>query len=459
MDNKWLALENEAGTEICDAMRELYSIYSDGVVDWFANLYDARVGGFYYSNSARDNEKVEFKGEEYPLYPDSESTCQALGFISSSGMAPSYEKSLPEWMREQIKKYVMGLQDESGFFYNPQWPKALTDTKISRRARDLSWCTGMLSSFGLEPTYDTPNGVKGSGKLYDGTPVEMPSQKACTEGESKANSAAYAPHLENAETFMAYLDGMIKENRKLHFYSIGNQLTAEMPQIKKRAEDLKALGAEYDLVDMLIEWLDSYQNKENGLWEPEANYLGVNGLLKISGVYSKAKRELPNAERAAVSAINAITSDEPMGGVVDLYNTWFAVGNILDNLRAYGKTVEVDGEMLDGEARAAKIINNLRKIAPPAIRKSAVKISRFSKPDGSFSYCPDYPAPTSQGMPVCTPYKCEGDVNATVISVNGIKNHIYRALDIKHRVALFGEREWQRYLSILEKNKSEAEEK
>ena len=457
MENKWAALEAEVGAEICDAMKELYSIYSDGVVDWFANLYDPKVGGFYYSNSARDDATIVHKDVEYPLYPDSESTCQALGFISSSGMAEAYYKSLPEWMKEQIKKYVMSLQDESGFFYNPQWPKEETDKHISRRARDLSWCTGMLDSLGVAPTYDTPNGVVGSGLLYDGTKAKAVAKKAEEVEEPKTNSAAYAPHLENDVTFKAYLEGMLKENRKLSFYSMGNQLTAEMPQIIKRAADLKALGAEYDLVDIVIEWLNEHQNPENGLWELTANYLGVNGLLKISGVYSKAKCEIPNAERAALSAINAITSDEPMGAVVDLYNTWFAVGNILDNLRKYGKTVELDGEMLDGEARAEKIIKNLRAVAAPAIRKSAVKISRFAKPDGSFSYCPDYPAITSQGMPVCTPYKCEGDVNATVISVNGIKNHIYRALDINNRVPLFGEREFKRYIAIIEENKAKCE--
>jgi hypothetical protein len=244
---------------------------------------------------------------------------------------------------------------------------------------------------------------------------------------------------------------MLDENRKLRFYSIGNQLTAEMPQIKKRSEELVAEGRE-SLVDIVIDWLDKHQNPDNGLWEPESNYLGVNGLLKISGVYAQAGLEIPNAEAAALSAINAISSDEPMGAVVDLYNTWFAVGNIVANLRKYGKTVTVDGVEMDGNARADRIVYNLRRAAPPAIRKSAVKIYDFVKSDGSYSYAKKWPSSTSQGMPVCTPCLPEGDVNGCVIAVNGIKGHIYHALEIKNRVPLFGKEEWETYLSILEKN-------
>lgn len=456
-DNEWKKLAEEAGDDVAAAMQELYKIYDPRVVEWFANLYDPRYGGYYYSNSARDDKIVTDREGTYGLYVDSESTNQALNFITSSGMADfaggHYIDVIPDWMKEQIKKYVMGLQDPNGFFYNPQWPHEKTDRHISRRARDLSWCTSMLAALGAQPTYDTPNGVRGSGLLYDGTPAAPAAVTATDTAEDKpaANTAAHAAHLENGDAFRAYLQGMLDENRKLHFYSMGNQLTAEMPQIKKRSAELVANGEE-SLVDIVIDWLDKHQNPENGLWEPESNYLGVNGLLKISGVYEQAGLEIPNAEAAALSAIDAISSDEPMGAVVDLYNTWFAVGNIVANLRKYGKTVTVDGVELDGNARADRIVYNLRRAAPPAIRKSAEKIYAFVKPDGSYSYAKKWPSSTSQGMPVCTPCLPEGDVNGCVIAVSGIKGHIYRALDIKNRVPMFGKEEWETYLSILEKN-------
>ena len=455
---EWKKLADEAGEDVASAMQELYAIYDPKVVEWFANLYDPRYGGYYYSNSARDDKIVTDREGTYGLYVDSESTSQALNFISSSGMAcfagNKYVNVIPDWMKEQLKKYIMGLQDPNGFFYNPQWPHEKTDRHISRRARDLSWCTGILSALGATPTYDTPNGVKGSGLCYDGTPVETTAQVGeVSEDKAVDNNAVHAPHLENGDTFRAYLQGMLDENRRLRFYSMGNQLTAEMPQIKKRSAELVREGKE-SLVDIVIDWLNRHQNKENGLWEQDANYLGVNGLLKISGVYAQAGLEIPNAEAAALSAINAISSDEPMGAVVDLYNTWYAVGNIIENLRKYGKTVTVDGVELDGNARADRIVTDLRRAAPPAIRKSAEKIYAFSKPDGSYSYAKKCPSSTSQGMPVCTPGLPEGDINGCVIAVNGIKGHIYAALEIENRVPLFGREEWETYLSILEKNRA-----
>ena len=74
---RWRLLESyiggESGAAIVEALKKLYLIYDDGVATWFPNLYDPAVGGFYYSNSARDTEG---------FLPDIESTGQALGFIN-----------------------------------------------------------------------------------------------------------------------------------------------------------------------------------------------------------------------------------------------------------------------------------------------------------------------------------------------------------------------------------------
>ena len=70
---KWAALEAEVtrrggdGAEFVKAMQEHYSIYKDTIYLWLAGLYDKEIGGFYYSNSVRDNE---------PFRPDIESTNQ-----------------------------------------------------------------------------------------------------------------------------------------------------------------------------------------------------------------------------------------------------------------------------------------------------------------------------------------------------------------------------------------------
>ena len=456
-ENTWESLcdfvGGRAGCELTEALRDLYSIYDKSIVEWFANLYDPKIGGYYYSNSARDNE---------PFRPDSESTLQALAVITRSGMAGKgrgYHDVIPEWMKKQLIRFIKGLQDPNGFFYHPQWDRAETDRNISRRGRDLMWSTAILRTLGSAPTYDAPNGAKGDGILPDGSRVEPADTRKEDKGDAaptaknEANEAC-APHFESRESYIAYLDGLLAEKRSLSFYSIGNQLIAEMPQLLRRDELLSESGADYRFKDILIEWLNAHQNPETGHWEKDNNgYLGVNGLLKIACIYNDAAAELPYADRAAESAIAAIILDEPIGAVVDIYNTWFAVQLILKNMRAYGSSSVIDGVMLDGNARADRTVRNLRAIAAPAIRKTKEKILRFKKPDGSFSYCPDYPAPTSQGMYVCIAKQYEGDVNASNISTTGLVGFIYEALElIDHMVPLFGKEELELYLSILDRN-------
>ena len=60
--NNWQRLEEkltsdvgeELAKETVKAFGELYELFEGGAVDWFANLFDAECGGYYYSNSARD---------------------------------------------------------------------------------------------------------------------------------------------------------------------------------------------------------------------------------------------------------------------------------------------------------------------------------------------------------------------------------------------------------------------
>ena len=75
-------VSGEQGDRIAEAIRDMYTLYKPEMIDWFAGLYDVEVGGYYYSNGARDNEKISYQGKVYDLRPDTESTEQALRFIS-----------------------------------------------------------------------------------------------------------------------------------------------------------------------------------------------------------------------------------------------------------------------------------------------------------------------------------------------------------------------------------------
>ena len=117
---QWKRLADEVGGELGEemvaAMKYLYDLYTPDVIDWFAGLFDAKVGGYYYSNSARDNDFVEYKGVKYLLRPDSESTNQALGFWTSSGMCSDISE-LPSWMIEKMADYIMKNDGTVDDFY------------------------------------------------------------------------------------------------------------------------------------------------------------------------------------------------------------------------------------------------------------------------------------------------------------------------------------------------------
>lgn len=449
------AVGGELGERIADAIRDLYSLYTPDMIDWFAGLYDPRYGGYYYSNGARDNRKIcHTDGNVYDLSVDAESTQQALRFIRDSGLAgevgDSWTGVIPDWMKEQIGRYIMGLQHPNGFFYHPQWTKEMVDDRISRRARDLGWCTGILHELGKMPTYDTPTGTKGSGLDYDGNPVRIETVSESTGREEKHEGDVAIPiEMRDKESFRAYLDSLDIHNKS---YGIGNTLTSITGQIIYRDRILKEQGADYSLCDMIIGWLNENQYPETGLWHPGTDYYGVNGLMKISGVYGKIGVLMPNIDKAIRSAVDAISTDEVATTVTSVYNTWYAVTRLKRHLRTMG------GE--EGNRLADEIVRELRERAPETIRITKEKLKPFLKPGGSFSYCLTHSGPRSQGMPVTFENAWEGDINATIICSSDILVYLYSALELSDkRVPIYGEDDMARYVSVLEANKAKYETK
>ena len=417
-EKKWQNFEEKYGKELCDALKEWHALYTDEVVEWLAKLYDAKIGGFYYSESARDNATVEYRESTYDLLPDVESTNQALCFLQSANLVDdfdgSYAKALPEWMKKDIGNWVYNLQDEDGFYYHPQWGKNIP---AHRRGRDLAWSRSILRNLGIEPKYAS---------LID-------KKKSSVQ----TNTPAVPEHLSSPEKFDEFLRGLDFGG---HSYGVGNQLVAQ-------ADQIKAVG----LMDQLIAFLNEKQHPENGYWHDTPGYTAVNGLLKISGCYNIGEAPFPNATVAAKSAIEAITSDEEFFIVCDVYNTWFTVDNLADNLRKYG------GE--EGKAQAEKMISDLTAVAAEGMRASAKKLSKFKKPGCSFSFLRDYSSEVSQSMPVALYHSTEGDVNATLIAVSGTLEKCMDALGVKpeDRVPIFGRPHFERFMEIVTENKRKAE--
>ncbi len=410
-EEKWHSLAERIGgspgEETVAALKDLYSIYDDRLITWYAGLYDPKTGGYYYSNSGRDNETVEYEGKVYKLLPDAEATFHCIGWWRGAGInggITEWGRWLPEWMQKQIGDFIYSLQDEDGYFYHPQWGK---DIPLSRRARDLMWSEHILNEFGYKPKY-----------------------KMITEanGSEEKGKVIIPEHLSSREKFAEYLKSLNIGERSYHS---GNELAAQIGELDATGRLMQC-----------VEFLSAAQNR-NGHWHSETNYYAVNGLFKLSFIYDRAKIPFPRVMEAARAAIDAITSEEPMSAVTDLYNTWFTASNLIGNLRKLG------GE--EGNKKADELVCELRKNAPYAIKRSKEKILTFKKPDGAFSYGPKTCSPTSQGVPVA--YACaEGDENATGIATTGLIDNIYAALELSDfRVPLFGDRERGLYLDLLER--------
>ena len=406
------AVGGDVGERIASAMKELCSIYTPDVIDWFASLYDVKSAGWYYSGSARDNESVEYNGKTYLLRPDLESTWQALGFFKNSGMIEDFDnelsRALPEWIGNDLSEWAISCQDPDGYFYHEQWGKSIG---LSRRGRDLWWASNIIKSFGKEKKYIS---VSDGEKARESEEIVLPE------------------HLKSKENFAKYLESKnIGENS----YVTGNDLACQSDLIRHAG-----------LAEQCIEFLDAHQN-ENGLWHNEENYYAINGVMKITCVYNNMHRMIPHAEEIVESCIRVLLSDEPVKGAVDVYNPWFAMGNLISSIRELGD---------NGAEDAKRIIKFIRSLAPDAIRATARKIVVFKKESGSFSYGVKTSAPRSQGMPVAIEGSAEGDINGHILSSTGLLHHIYRGLDlVDYKVPLFTHCDFDRYIEILERKRKE----
>ncbi|MBO5010200.1 MAG: hypothetical protein J6D20_05845 [Clostridia bacterium] len=415
------------GDAIVAAVKKLYSLYSPDAYVWLANLYDPDIGGFYYSVSARDT--VGF-------LPDIESTNQALNFIINTGMQSNLNANLPKEISKQIVSFVQGLQSsEDGYFYHPQWVEFVTTD--NRRGRDLTWAENTLGMFGAKPLYDTPNGVNGtlgapgsnSGAALTAslaTPVRSLVSKV-----SKVTPAA-ADYLESDEAFLAYLNHF---DWKSGSYEPGNTLAAQAKQIKAKGR-----------MDVCINFLNNLQNPETGMFEsftPGYSDEAVNGFLKVSAVYVEGGYAIPNAENAAKTCIDTLTSDTPAGTVCWVYNVWFALDNIINSLNGSQASDE-------DRALAADIRDELLTNAAEYIEVGAEKYAPFRKEDGSFSFTPDATSAFSQGMPVAIQGMNEGDVNATNISIAGIAGYLFNALGLRdYQPSIYTKYDWYQFEELL----------
>ncbi|MBO5316632.1 MAG: hypothetical protein J6B48_09415 [Clostridia bacterium] len=431
----------ERGIRLSSALADYYErIYSKELPEWFARLYDKKIGGFYFSNSARDNDSLIYKGMTFGLLPDADSTWQTLITLPKLGLTfgKKYSKFLPEETKVKIIAFLKGLQDTDGYFYHPQFDRKRNEEKIERRSRDSSRAVAVITALGALPTYDTPTGIIGDGILANGERVKKPAAPSNAE-ESKAekSQAFYAPFMKDKESFLEHLSSLKLTNNS---YSTGSHFITQQPEMVYRDKLLKKEGADYTLYGLLTDWLTENQ-LENGIWDEKIDYGSISGIMKICRLYSAANVMIPRAEKTVRAAISVITSDEEVQSITDIFNPWVATNVILSDL------CKIGGE--EGKKIAECIREELIDNAEALIGATADKLSQFKRADGAFSYPKDASGGWNMGMPLGIKGLDEGDINATHLAVFAVDN-IYSALGLeKFYIPPYGNTDAQKVLDII----------
>lgn len=431
-DEAWAALSAELadvsnGEEIVAAMKKLYALYTDDMVMWLANLYDPDIGGWYNSNSARDNEG---------FLPDIGSTWGALSFMASTGMVDNWQTAMPDWLKEQVGAFILSCQDEDGYFYHTQWGKGITSDK---REEHLKAAKSMLSACGLEPKYPYPGTVNVTPAVALTSSLSASGKTMLVSSVVEANASL--EQYESAESYRAWLDGWYEdiEIGKKTFYALGDELQSQVNNIEIYSEKLGK-----DLFKITTDFLASHQ-KENGLWDDKGTYTDTNALHKITDVYNAAKTEIPNADKIMETAMKTLAWDTPLAASVDLYNAWSCIPYVIENLRNYAT-----GDESVREAKITAVIAEVREAAPATILSAFEKIAVFRKDDGSFSYGPKYSNDGGSGSPMAIPNTVEGDINGNAICMTSLVHCIYPALGLETFVPIFTYADYLRFIDALE---------
>lgn len=465
----------ERGKAISEAIKDLYSIYDERLVDWTANLYDKGWGSFYASPIGKETEG---------FVPDVESTHQVFSFISGSGMLDNYDKSckkgLPEWMIPQVVYYAKSLQDTNGYFYHPHWSKTTADEQISHKSRDLYRCIYILEDYGeSHAVYDTPTGEMGDGIGPDeywaslGTDAPPPAYafeynkkksaaKSCDSEEKKPKSSG-SDYLKSHTAFIDYITDSVVPRMIANPYHTGNEVGETARQIKAYSEKLgpykyeKCHGEKYErfdgmtLTDISITCLNEIINEETGLWGAltEANPLGtefcyVNGFMKAMAAYNLWGYAYPtkHLEKVANALTETLLGDEESPyNICAIYNVWASICRFKQNI-ALNKDIEARDKAL------AIVDGILKEKAPEALRNTKRKLIKYKKDDGGFGHSYTSGTPTHQCMPVSTGENAS-DVDATVIGADHLLEYIFYAFDMKKPPILMPS-DWMRCRNLLD---------
>ena len=402
---KWASLEvaipEKYRESVIGELKKIYSLFDyEASARWLAGLYDPETGGFYSAMSARAHEGFG---------PDIEATYLVLSAVGTMGMAELFDgdwaKANPSDVMQKAGEWIRSLQDErDGFFYNPQWPKEYVEKVgfLLRVTRDHGTAKTMLSRTGLKPKYEMHTGNK------DGAP--------------KGNSSMLAQY-ESDEAFREYIKGLEEElsgvddkERAWKFYLWGSYFQSS---IGLMSEGMK---------DMLVEFVDKYQNPENGVWNEKIDHNATNAIHKICSVYTRIGREMRYADKMIETTLKVLSFDaktHPAGNICELYNIWSCLLYIYENIRVAGH-----GTKEEKEERITEMKNLVFSQVAEPIRATYEQMLNYYIGDGSFSTYVGRSHPGTCHCYTAVPGTKEGDIAGFLHATSAMPHYILAGLEL-----------------------------
>ena len=478
IEEAWQTLRESTTEEIYQAFRTYYSIFKDSLVDWMANLYDPVYGGFYATASGKTAPNI---------YPNIEAALQILNYMNTSGMTRhvKYQDGFTTRMQQRFVYYCKAIQDPNGYFYLPQMTQKQINANIGRRARDLGWCTQILTYYGSHPVYDTPNGYSGDGITADeyweslgisdpppvipkyGSPKDHLTSSLYGERDiysavvaSPVIAVASADYLSSHAGFAAYLSGLNLDGSP---YVVGNELGESTSQIRTASGRLGEYHSPdgtketpwYEgmtIADMMISYLNDhitpvglfgtgYQTDGNPNTKG-VEFVNTNGMMKIMAVYNGLGYVYKEPLLGARGLLIGVMSDEVSSyNICEVYNIWCALERLMENVRKYASP-DVRESVLD------EINGAFEELAPAAIMKTFEKQSRYQKADGTFSHRVVGSETHHQGgLPVGLGLN-EGNVDANGFGSTSVVRAMCAVLGLP-MVPVYTESDWIRFHLII----------
>ena len=457
----WLALEAQG----CDSaiIAELKAINElfDGsyMMGWFANLWDPVNGGFYFSNSARDNE---------PFLPDLESTYQVLAMVPTNGATAGLNKNsfFPNEMKRQMVEFAKNMQSPAnGYFLHPQWPQSISALKVDRYSRDLDWAQDIIGNLrvdtdgdGVEenqyPNYCTPGGLKceahsGTAEkcsyatatvstYYTGlsgvtATASLGSDISAAVSKVKDNygdvvavaTVSSRPDYSSSQAFknwvMAYCGGM--DNFIINS-GMAHEINAMKPEIVSKGfcDELNEVLCE------VLQYVWDYQEQngmeQSGVWQLDADLGAVKGIHKYMPFLNDStygvKLDLDMAYAMTRTCIKVILTPlaDLKGGaggkaqLNDLMNMWTSINHIKTNVNKYY-----------GQEAVEEINNIVRESAVDCLENTITNLNHYKIGSGQFAF-------TYNRVSLASMYGCPASLGVEEADVNGVlmTTNLYKAI-------------------------------